>query len=62
MSQENQLKWHEHSPTVALLLFFVWPVGLFLMWKNKIWTIAVRCVITFILLAMVYSALLWRYQ
>jgi len=45
-------KWYQKSWVIALLLFFAWPVGLYLMWKHSSWSKTVKWVISsaFILL------------
>jgi hypothetical protein len=61
MSQQNSdVKWHAQSTTVALLIIFLWPIGLFLMWKNSVWTGPIRLIITVLLMTILYFALIWR--
>ncbi|MEY8600029.1 hypothetical protein [Staphylococcus shinii] len=52
----NEKKWYLSNWFVILMLIFIFPVGLFLMWYNKKWTKPVRWIVTgFIALAIVIS-------
>ena len=52
MENQTPLKWYQKPSTNVLLLIIFFPVGLYLMWKNGIWSKTARIVITlfFILL------------
>ena len=45
---ENQItqKWFQKPITVILFLIFFFPVGLYLMWKNELWSKTVRVVVS----------------
>ena len=43
---ENQLKWYQKPVAVVLFLIFFFPVGLYLMWKNELWSKKARVVVT----------------
>jgi len=44
---ENQnLKWHQKPVSVILLLIFFFPLGLYFMWKNGLWTKTIRWVVS----------------
>jgi hypothetical protein len=44
---ENQnLKWHQKPLSVVLLLIFFFPIGLYFMWKNKMWSTKTRWIVT----------------
>ena len=34
----ENLKWHQKPSGVIILLILFWPVGLYLMWKNGMWS------------------------
>lgn len=42
-------KWYQNPIIVILLIIFFFPLGLYLMWKNKIWTKKVRIIVTTII-------------
>lgn len=46
MENVNNLKWHQKplSTTILLILFF--PLGIYLMWKNELWSKTARVVIS----------------
>ena len=46
MATEISKKWHQKPGGVVLLLIFFFPVGLYLMWKNKVWSKTTRWVIS----------------
>ena len=52
----NEKKWYLSNWFVILMLIFIFPVGLFLMWYNKKWTKPARWIVTgLIALAVVIS-------
>ena len=56
MPQQKE-KWYQKSWVVILFLVFIWPVGLFLMWKyKKNWTKVAKIIITVLIaLCVLYS-------
>lgn len=56
MTQQKE-KWYQKSWVVVLFLLFIWPVGLFLMWKYKRnWTKIAKIIITVLIaLCVLYS-------
>jgi hypothetical protein len=46
MGNQKELKWHQKTTPVILLLFFFFPVGLYLMWKNEMWSKTTRWIVT----------------
>jgi hypothetical protein len=51
---ENQnLKWHQKPLSVVLLLIFFFPLGLYFMWKNKMWSKGARIAVTGIALFLI---------
>lgn len=46
MENQTELKWHQKlTPTIIFLIFF-FPVGLYLMWKNEMWSRTTRWIVT----------------
>ena len=43
---ENQQKWHQKPVTAVLFLIFFFPVGLYLMWKNNLWSKTARIIVS----------------
>ena len=56
---ENNLKpkWHENKITVILLMVFIAPIGLFLMWKNNLWRKSDRIIITIVVIGIFINAM-----
>lgn len=55
-NQTPQLKWHQKQSYVIILLILFFPLGLYYMWKNEIWTMKTRWIITIIfIIAMLNS-------
>lgn len=48
MDNQNQVKFYEREWFIALALFTFFPVGLFLMWKNKKWSQRTRVILTIV--------------
>ena len=46
MGNQVELKWYQKPNGVIILLLFFFPVGLYLMWKNELWTKQKRWIIT----------------
>lgn len=46
MENSNQLNWYQKPMTVILFLIFFFPVGLYLMWKNALWSKQTRWIIS----------------
>ena len=38
MEQQNNLKWYQKPNGAIGMLILFYPVGLYLMWKNEMWT------------------------
>lgn len=49
MENQTELKWYQKPTGVIILLIFFFPVGLYLMWKNKLWTKRTRWIVTGVL-------------
>lgn len=43
-NQEN--KWHQNPIVVIALIIFLFPVGLYFMWKNELWSKRTRWIVT----------------
>lgn len=46
----SQFKWHQKPVAVVLMLIFFWPLGLYFMWANGMWSATTRWVLTIALL------------
>jgi hypothetical protein len=46
MENQTELKWFQKPTGVIILLIFFFPVGLYLMWKNDLWTKQTRWIVT----------------
>lgn len=46
MENQTELKWHQKPTQIILLLIFFFPVGLYFMWKNEMWSKTTRWIIT----------------
>ena len=46
MENQTELKWYQKPTGIIILLIVFFPVGLFLMWKNEIWTKKTRWIVT----------------
>lgn len=46
MENQTELKWYQKPTGVIILLIVFFPVGLYLMWKNDMWTKKTRWIVT----------------
>jgi hypothetical protein len=46
MENQTELKWHQKPTSIIILLVLFFPVGLYYMWKNDIWTKKTRWIVT----------------
>lgn len=46
MENQTELKWYQKPAGVIILLIFFFPLGLYLMWKNELWTKQTRWIVT----------------
>lgn len=53
----SDLKWHQKPISVILFLIFFFPVGIYLMWKNSIWTKNARIIISIVFVLLVVANL-----
>jgi len=44
----SDLKWHQKPIATILFLIFFFPIGIYLMWKNEIWTKNTRIIISIV--------------
>lgn len=57
MENHTSKKWHEKTTYIIICLILFFPVGLYFMWKNNIWSKKARWIISiFFLLAIVSSS------
>lgn len=54
MENQNGLKWYQKPEGVFVLLILLFPVGLYQMWKNELWTKKQRWIITGVILVSVF--------
>ncbi len=55
MENQTKLKWYQKPNGVIILLIFFFPVGLFQMWKNELWTKQTRWIVTGVLALVVIA-------
>ena len=55
MESQQELKWHQKPKGVIILLIFFFPAGLYLMWKNELWTKQTRWIITGIIAVLILA-------
>ena len=55
MENQTELKWYQKPTGIIILLIFFFPVGLYLMWKNDLWTKQTRWIVTGILAVIVIA-------
>jgi hypothetical protein len=55
MNNKIEPKWYQKPTTVIILLIFFFPVGLYLMWKNELWTKKTRWIATGVVAVMVIA-------
>jgi hypothetical protein len=46
MENQTEKKWYQKPTSIIILLIFFFPVGLYLMWKNELWTKQIRWVVS----------------
>lgn len=46
MKNQTTQKWYQKPVSVILFLIFFFPVGLYLMWKNELWSKTTRVVVS----------------
>jgi hypothetical protein len=46
MENEPELKWYQKQTGIIILLVLFFPIGLYQMWKNKLWTNITRWIVT----------------
>lgn len=49
MENQTELKWYQKPVGVIILLIWLFPIGLYMMWKNDLWTKQTRWIVTGIL-------------
>ena len=57
MENQTSKKWHEKTTYIIICLILFFPVGLYFMWKNNIWSKKARWIISiFFLLAVIFNS------
>jgi hypothetical protein len=46
MENQTELKWHQKPTSIIILLVLFFPVGLYYMWKNNLWSKKTRWIVT----------------
>jgi hypothetical protein len=46
MENQTDLKWHQKPKSIIILLILFFPVGLYYMWKNNLWSKKTRWIVT----------------
>lgn len=47
--ENNNLLWYQKPTTIVLFLIFFFPIGLYLMWSNNLWTKQIRLTISIVI-------------
>jgi hypothetical protein len=55
MENQTELKWYQKPIFVIILLIVFFPLGLYLMWKNELWTKQTRWIVTGVLALVVIA-------
>ena len=55
MENQTELKWYQKPKGVIFLLIFFFPVGLYQMWKNELWTKKTRWIATGVVAVMLIA-------
>jgi hypothetical protein len=55
MANQTELKWYQKPAGVIILLIISFPVGLYLMWKNELWSKQTRWIITVVIAIVVIA-------
>ncbi len=55
MDTTNKKHWYETPKGISILIILFFPVGLYLMWKNKIWSKGARWTLTILILLFALS-------
>jgi hypothetical protein len=55
MENQTELKWYQKPNGVIILLIIFFPVGLYLMWKNELWTKKSRLIVTSVFAVMIIA-------
>lgn len=53
MEKSNNLKWHQKPGGITALLILFAPIGIYLMWKNNLWTKQTRWIVTIFLVLII---------
>jgi hypothetical protein len=55
MENQTELKWFQKQTGIIILLILFFPVGLYLMWKNQLWTKKTRWIVSGVLAVLVIA-------
>ena len=55
MENQTEFKWYQKPSGITILLIIFFPVGLYLMWKNELWTKQTRWIVTVVIALIVFA-------
>ena len=55
MENQTELKWFQKQTGIIILLILFFPVGLYLMWKNQLWTKKTRWIVSGVIAVLVIA-------
>jgi hypothetical protein len=55
MKNQKEIKWFEKPSGTIILIYIFFPVGLYLMWKNKLWNASTRWMVTVVITTMLIA-------
>lgn len=55
-SNEQSKKWYQENFWIIFFLVVFWPVGIYIMWRNAPWPLAVKIIVSIIVAFMVFVA------
>ena len=56
MEVQSEQKWHQKPSGIIILLILFFPIGLYLMWKNKHWSPTTRWVVTGVIVILLIAS------
>lgn len=55
MENQPEVKWYQKPTSIIILLIIFFPIGLYLMWKNELWTKQTRWIVTGVITALIIA-------
>lgn len=53
MENQAELKWYQKQTGIIILLIILFPIGLYQMWKNNLWSKKTRWIVTIALIVLI---------